>query len=105
MNYYIDVLKKYAVFTGRARRAEYWYFVLFNTLIAFGLGVFGETTKIHIFYFAYMILEIIPSIAVLVRRLHDIGKSGWWAFIDIIPFIGQIWLVVLLAIDSTTLLW
>ena len=97
MNYYLDVLKKYAVFSGRATRAEYWYFVLFNILIAIVLGVIAEMIKLPIISIIYALAIIVPSLAVLVRRLHDIGKSGWWFFIELVPVIGFIWLIVLLA--------
>lgn len=84
MNWYLEVLKKYAVFEGRARRSEYWYFVLFNTIITILLGqldssmglIFGTET-------IYSIALLIPSIAVGVRRMHDVGKSGWYLLIPI----------------------
>jgi uncharacterized membrane protein YhaH (DUF805 family) len=83
MNWYLIVLKKYAVFTGRARRKEYWYFVLFNAIITiFLLGLDyliglaeGQTGVLSGLYQLGM---IIPSFAVLVRRLHDTDRSGWW---------------------------
>ena len=77
MKYYLEALKKYTVFNGRARRKEYWMFVLFNVIIAFVLGIIDNligTTPI--IYILYMLAIIIPSISVAVRRLHDIGKSG-----------------------------
>ncbi|MEM8526379.1 MAG: DUF805 domain-containing protein [Bacteroidota bacterium] len=85
MNYYLEVLQRYAVFEGRARRSEYWYFVLFNFLISFGLGFldgalglleFGTNT-------IYSLAVFIPSLAVAVRRMHDVGKSGWFILIPI----------------------
>lgn len=95
-NYYLDVLKKYAVFSGRASRAEYWYFVLFNVFISLalwlidsflfsdivsqiGLGLLGGLYAIGVF---------IPSLAVAVRRLHDTNRSGWWTLISLIPVSG-----------------
>jgi uncharacterized membrane protein YhaH (DUF805 family) len=108
MNWYLKVLKQYADFSGRARRKEYWMFVLFNiifTVIAVILdNVFGLTVSPEIpygvFYFLYTIAVLIPGLAVLVRRLHDIGKGGGWIFISCVPLIGGIWLLILLITDS-----
>jgi len=106
MNWYLGVLKKYAVFSGRAQRAEYWYFFLFNTIVIIVLtildAVFG--TLSHSGYGLlsglYDLAVFIPSLAVAVRRLHDIGKSGWWLLIILIPLIGSILLIVWCATDS-----
>jgi len=107
MNWYLAVLKNYAGFSGRARRKEYWMFVLFNiifTLIAMGLdNILGTTAGMlpyGVFYFIYMLAVFIPGLAVGVRRLHDVGKSGWMLLIAIIPIIGPIWLLVLMVSDS-----
>ena len=83
MNYYVEVLKKYAVFNGRARRSEYWYFFLFNILISIGLGVVAGITKISIVGNLYSLAVLVPSIAVGIRRMHDVGKSGWYLLIPI----------------------
>ncbi|MFZ4724755.1 MAG: DUF805 domain-containing protein [Paludibacter sp.] len=79
MNWYVDVLKKYAEFSGRARRKEYWYFFLINFLIAFSLNFFGFSTISTIYSWAVLI----PSIAVGVRRMHDVDKSGWYLLFPI----------------------
>jgi uncharacterized membrane protein YhaH (DUF805 family) len=107
MSWYLDVLKKYVTFSGRARRKEYWMFVLFNLIFAIVamvldnvLGLANEQTGYGIIYTLYTLGVLLPSLAVLVRRLHDIGKSGWWVFITLIPLIGAIWLLVLLVGDS-----
>ena len=107
MNWYLTVLKKYAVFSGRARRKEYWMFVLFNIIFFIVaiildnvLGTAIEDVGYGLFYILYALAVIIPSLAVAVRRLHDIGKSGWWIFISLIPIIGGIWFIVLAATDS-----
>jgi uncharacterized membrane protein YhaH (DUF805 family) len=107
MNWYLQVLKKYAVFSGRARRQEYWMFVLINILISVGLmlidmamGFYSEATGISPLNNLYSLFVLIPSIAVTVRRLHDIGKSGWMLLIILIPLIGAIWLIVLTVTDS-----
>jgi uncharacterized membrane protein YhaH (DUF805 family) len=82
-NYYIGVFKKYATFSGRARRSEYWYFVLFNTIISFAMlfidGALGTAALNPL----YSLVALVPSIAVAVRRMHDVGKSGWFILIPI----------------------
>lgn len=93
MNWYLEVLKKYAVFSGRARRKEYWMFFLFNFIIASMLWVVGGLVGSQIIGTLYDLAVFIPSIAVFVRRLHDTGRSGWWCFIALIPLIG--WIVLL----------
>ena len=107
MNWYIQVLKNYAQFTGRARRSEYWYFALFNAIfmaLAMGLDNVLGTTMYPLpygyVYFIYALVVLIPGLAVCVRRLHDVGKSGWMALICLIPIVGAIWLLVLLFTDS-----
>ncbi len=112
MNYYFLVLKKYAVFKGRSQRAEYWYFALFNIIISIIFSVLGKTTgilnltigttgsEINIISILYGLAVLLPGIAVVIRRLHDIGKSGWMALLSLIPIIGTIWLLVLMAKDS-----
>ncbi len=89
MNYYIAVLKKYAIFTGRAGRAEYWYFFLFNILIIIGLMIieillgFNSNSGSGLMVNLYQLAVIIPSIAVGIRRMHDVNKSGWFILIPI----------------------
>ena len=107
MKWYLAVLKNYAGFSGRARRKEYWMFVLFNMIFAFVaifldniLGIAMEGIGYGPLYGLYLLAIIIPSLAVVVRRLHDIGKSGWMILISLIPLIGAIWLLVLLVTDS-----
>lgn len=108
MNWYLEVLKKYVVFSGRARRKEYWMFTLFNLIFIcvallldkiLGTG-FGDLGY-GIFYTLYMLAVLLPSIAVSIRRLHDLGKSGWFILISLIPFAGGIWLLVLMCSDGT----
>lgn len=84
-NYYTEVLKKYTVFNGRARRSEYWYFVLFNVIISIGLGIIDGIMGLMTFGISdvYSLGVLVPSIAVGVRRMHDIGKSGWFLLIPI----------------------
>ena len=95
MSWYLTVLKKYAVFSGRARRMEYWMFFLFNTIIAFVLGfVEGLAGGPGVLGSLYGLVVLIPGLAVSVRRLHDTNRSGWWLLIGLIPLIGTIILLV-----------
>lgn len=104
MNWYLKVLKQYADFNGRARRKEYWMFTLFSALISYAIQGIGFATGIEAFtYLAiiYSVAVFIPSLAVVVRRLHDVEKSGWFWFIVLIPLVGVIWLLVLLCTNGT----
>jgi len=134
MNYYLTVLKKYAVFSGRARRKEYWMFTLFSIIFSICTSI----TDLLLYRFfdiayptrtqgyvsiAYSLIVFLPTLAVSVRRMHDIGKSGWF-FVGVIfsflfffiagmtsmtmltfPFLiialgGLIWILVLLCRDG-----
>ena len=101
MNWYLKVLKKYAVFNGRARRKEYWMFFLYYIIIAIVLGVveviLGSPGVIGTLY---SLALLIPWIAVTVRRLHDTGRTGWWSLIGLVPIIGAIVLLVFTVQDS-----
>lgn len=94
MNWYLAVLKKYAVFGGRARRMEYWMFALFSIIISIVLGVVdsvvGTSTEagVGIISSVYSLAVLVPSIAVSVRRLHDTDRSGWWLLVGLVPCIG-----------------
>ncbi len=108
MNWYVQALKKYADFSGRARRKEYWFFVLFNIIVSIllaivdvMLGLHAATTGIGILSGLYSLAVIIPSIAVSVRRLHDINRTGWWVLIAFVPFIGALVLLVMALIAGT----
>lgn len=101
MNWYLGVLKKYAVFEGRARRTEYWMFFLFNFIIAFVLGfIEGLFDGPGVLGALYSLGVLIPGIAVAVRRLHDTGRSGWWLLVAFVPIIGGIALLVFMVLDS-----
>ena len=107
MKWYLKCLKQYADFNGRARRKEYWMFLLFNMIFAYVaagidyvLGTSSDGSFFGVFYGLYILGTFIPNIAASVRRLHDIGKSGWMYFIVLIPLVGAIWLLVLFATDS-----
>ena len=101
MNGYLATLKKYADFSGRARRTEYWLFVLFSMVITMVLGVVDYVLgSPGIVGLLFALAILIPSIAVGVRRLHDTDRSGWWLLIAFIPIIGTIALLVFLLLDS-----
>jgi len=87
MNYYVDVLKKYAVFEGRARRKEYWMFVLFNMIAAFVIGFIAGMIHVPILSNVYALAVLVPSIAVGVRRMHDTDHSGWWLLVPIVNLV------------------
>ena len=96
MNWYLKVLKQYVDFEGRARRQEFWMFILFNFLISIVLSFVNEYLS-----GIYSLAVLIPSLAVGARRLHDIGKSGWMQLVMLIPLVGVIWLIILWATDGT----
>lgn len=104
MNWYLGVLKKYAQFSGRARRKEYWMFFLINLIISVVLAVVDNVTGmvgesgVGLLGGVYALALLIPTIAVAVRRLHDTGRTGWWLLIGFVPLIGAIVLLVFLVI-------
>ncbi|MCZ4121943.1 DUF805 domain-containing protein [Streptomyces sp. H39-S7] len=101
MHYYLDVLKKYVVFSGRARCREYWMFTLFQFVILVVLvaldAVVGSSPWIEL---AYFVPTFLPALGVTVRRLHDTGRRGWWVLLGLIPLVGFIFLLVILSGDS-----
>ncbi|WP_317933156.1 DUF805 domain-containing protein [Halioxenophilus sp. WMMB6] len=111
MNWYLQALKKYAVFSGRARRKEYWLFALFNILITMALYILvivGAVNNIAalagiagILIAIYMLAIILPALGVTVRRLHDTNRSGWWFFIQFVPIVGGIILLIFTIMDGT----
>jgi uncharacterized membrane protein YhaH (DUF805 family) len=118
MSWYLAALKKYATFSGRARRKEFWMFTLFNELgfvalvallIAAGIasdnaGREGLPNVLHqavvIVFFLYWALTLLPGVAVQARRLHDTGKTGWYMLISLVPFVGGIILLVALCTEG-----
>ena len=87
MKYYLKVLKQYAVFDGRATRKEFWMFFLFNVIIIYVLGFIGGFMNISFISNIYSLAVLIPGIAVGIRRMHDVGKSGWFILIPIYNFV------------------
>lgn len=112
MNYFITALKKYATFSGRATRSEYWYFILIYSIvytilmvIDLSIGTFSEElndkgTFLGFLSTAYSLILFLPSLAVTVRRLHDVNKSAWWILLISIPILGAILLIVYLCTNS-----
>jgi uncharacterized membrane protein YhaH (DUF805 family) len=101
MDWYLKVLRQYADFKGRARRKEYWMFILFNLIFCAVAAILDSLLGTYtLFYCIYAIAVFIPGLAVLVRRLHDVGKGGGWIFISLVPLVGAIWLLILLCTDS-----
>jgi uncharacterized membrane protein YhaH (DUF805 family) len=106
------VFENYANFNGRARRSEYWYFVLAQILIVFGMVAIGSFLGMLFdnsedgffiafgFFGLYFLAILIPYLALIVRRMHDIGKSGWFYLVRFIPVIGGIWILVLLCTEG-----
>ena len=108
MSWYLEVLKKYARFDGRAGKKEYWYFSLFSFIIIIVLSVidmmtgnFNVTVGLGLLSGIYTLAVSIPGIAVSVRRLHDTDRSGWWLLINAIPLIGIIVFLVFTAQAGT----
>jgi uncharacterized membrane protein YhaH (DUF805 family) len=115
MKWYLKVINNYAGFGGRARRTEYWMFVLFNIIFLIVAmiidNILGTTFKMNTafgvhklpygyVYLVYALSILIPGLAVGIRRLHDIGKSGWFYLIIFIPIVGAIWLLVLFCTEG-----
>jgi uncharacterized membrane protein YhaH (DUF805 family) len=107
MNWYLGVLKKYAEFNGRARRKEYWFFILFNLIIScvlsvvdVFLGTYSAAAGLGILTGLYGLAVLLPGIGVTIRRLHDTGRSGWWILIALVPLVGWIVLLVFMLLDS-----
>ncbi|TXD50709.1 DUF805 domain-containing protein [Polaribacter sp. IC063] len=109
MNWYLKVLKQYLDFSGRARRKEYWFFILFHIIfyavcitldVMLGTAAGEGDNEIGFLSLIYFLLTAIPSFALSIRRIHDIGKSGWMVLVSIIPIAGSIWFLVLTCMDS-----
>ena len=103
MEWYLKAFRQYADFKGRAQRKEYWMFALFNLVIMIVLtlvGGGGEGGLGDVLSGIYSLAVLVPSVAVTVRRLHDIGKSGWWMLITLIPLVGPLIMLFFMVKDS-----
>lgn len=104
MEYYTDVITKhYFDFEGRATRRQFWMFVLINIIIAVVIGAVAQMLlgdEDGMIGNLYSLAVLFPSLGIAIRRLHDIGKSGWWILIGLIPIIGWIVLIVFYATET-----
>ena len=113
MKYYIRAIKNYAVFKGRTTRKEFWMFALFNIIVAIALGVIVSIISIMANMTAvdsdcfigtvsnlYVLFMLLPTVSILVRRLHDIGRSGWYCLLAFIPLVGIICMIIIGLIDT-----
>lgn len=102
---FMDAVKtafsRYVDFQGRSRRSEFWWFALFNFILSAVANVIDASIGIPILSVIVLLVLIIPGIAVSIRRLHDLDKSGWWLFIGLIPIVGAILLIVWYATEGT----
>ena len=98
------VIGNYANFNGRARRSEYWWFVLFVNVLVSALMFLGLLVSELLFFVLaiFALAVILPSLAVTVRRLHDTNRSGWWILVNLIPYVGGLVLLVLCAFAGTS---
>lgn len=100
MQWYFMPFKNFATFSGRARRKEYWTFVIINSIISGVVSGVGITSDMALISAVFPVLILIPTFAVLIRRLHDVGKGGGFLLINLIPVIGQLLLLINLLKDS-----
>lgn len=113
MNAYLTPWKKYIDFSGRASRKEFWTFYLINAAVVIlvsaiyspglvhhpmGMGVYSASASN--FLFAFFVVAVVPTLAVIVRRLHDTGRRGWWVLLGFVPVIGGLILLILLLFES-----
>lgn len=108
MNGYLHALKQYAVFKGRTRRRDYWYFALFQIIAVLAisfverqLAIANPEILFGWFTALYLLVTLLPALAVTVRRLHDTSRSGWWVLLYIIPLIGAVVVLTFTLLDST----
>ena len=103
IDYYILAFQKYAQFSGRSTRAEYWWFYLVTIAVSLLLAILDSVFSIPFTLLStiYFFASLIPSLSIQVRRLHDVDKSGWYILLNFVIIIGWIWLLVLNILDST----
>ncbi len=107
MNHFLDALKNYVTFTGRATRQQYWMYILFYILFYFltvmldiQLGQFDQESMTGFISTIYTFGLLLPTIAILARRLHDIGRSSWWILLILIPLVGSLIILIMTLMDS-----
>jgi uncharacterized membrane protein YhaH (DUF805 family) len=107
MQWYLKVLRQYVDFEGRARRTEYWMFVLFSVIISIVLNVLDNLLGLAFIpgsagwlSLLYSLAVLLPGLGVSVRRLHDTGRTGWWVLIALVPLAGAIVLIVFAALEG-----
>lgn len=101
MIWYLQAIKNYCNFSGRARRQEYWMFVLFNAIFTLVLNIIDALIGIQILTSIYSLFILIPNLSIQFRRLHDIDKSAWWLFISLVPIAGAIILLIFSVMPGT----
>jgi len=100
-NYYLDAIKKYVDFDWKATRKEYWMFILISFLISILISFIDYFIKTNwVLSIVYSLFIFLPSTSISIRRLHDIGKSGWCILINLVPFIWFIWFIILMLLPS-----
>lgn len=108
MREYVDCLRKYAAFAGRASRREYWMFMAFNAVVAFGVELLVAPLAFRLGFprvsdaviYAYALIAFLPGLSVAVRRLHDLGMRGWWLLVSLVPVFGSVALIVLFCLPG-----
>ncbi len=99
MEYFLDAFRRYADFTGRATRQQYWMYILIYVVISVVLSIIDAAMATAVLSAIFSVVMLVPSISIATRRLHDTGRSGWWQLIGLIP-LGIIVLIVFLVLDS-----
>ena len=100
MEYFLDAFRKYADFTGRATREQYWMYILIYVVISVVLSIIDAALATAVLSAIFSVVMLVPSISIATRRLHDTGRSGWWQLIGLIPLLGIIILIIFLVQDS-----
>ena len=101
MNWYVEALKnKYATFTGRAHRTEFWMFLLVTVIVTLVVSVVDSIIGKQVLSTLYGLATLMPGMAIGARRLHDTDRSGWWQLLGLVPLVGIIVLIVFYVQDS-----
>ncbi|MBX9427187.1 MULTISPECIES: DUF805 domain-containing protein [Streptomyces] len=100
MNWYLEAFKKYAVFSGRARRKEFWMFQLISLIVSIILYGIDLAIGMPLLGSLYALAILLPALGLFVRRLHDTDRSGWWILIGLVPLVGSIVLIVFACLEG-----